>query len=238
MNLQNKVVIITGASGGIGEAVAKELDTAGMNLVLTARSQDKLENIAAQLQNAKVVPGEITNPELPQKLVDIAIQTFGQLDVVFNNAGVMTVGAIETVDIEAICQMVRVNVESAYRVAYTALKYFKQSGSGFLINTSSIAGLKTTPQIAAYCGTKFAIEAFTDSLRVELAGTDIRVSSIAPGTVDTGLYEKWDEEQKNFIYSGGVLQSEDIARCVRFILEQPGNVLIPRLLVVPAAEPV
>ncbi|PHM11014.1 SDR family oxidoreductase [Nostoc sp. 'Peltigera malacea cyanobiont' DB3992] len=238
MNLQNKVVIITGASGGIGEAVAKELDAAGMSLVLTARSQDKLERLASKLQNAKVVPGEITNSELPQKLVDFAIQTFGQLDVVFNNAGVMTVGPIESVDIEAICQMVRVNVESAYRIAYTALRHFKQSGSGFLINTSSIAGLKTTPQLGAYCGTKFAIEAFTDSLRVELAGTDIRVSSIAPGTVDTGLYEKWDEEQKSFVYSGGVLQSADIARCVRFILEQPGNVLIPRLMVVPAAEPV
>lgn len=238
MNLQGKVAIITGATGGIGEAVTKDLDTAGMNLVLTARSQDKLERLASNLQDAKIVAGEITDPELPQKLVDFAIQTFGRLDVVFNNAGVMSVGPIEGVDIEAICQMVRVNVESAYRIAYTALRYFKQSGSGFLINTSSIAGLKTVPQLAAYCGTKFAIEAFTDSLRVELAGTDIRVSSIAPGTVDTGLYDHWSEEHKEFIYSGGVLQSADIARCVRFILEQPHNVLIPRLLVVPAAEPV
>lgn len=238
MDLKNKVAIITGASGGIGEAVAKELDAAGMRLILTARSQEKLERLASSLQYAKAVPGEITDPELPQKLLDFAIQSFGQLDVVFNNAGVMTVGPIEDVDIEAICQMARVNVESAYRVAYTVLRHFKKSGSGFLINTSSIAGLKTVPQLAAYCGTKFAIEAFTDSLRVELAGTDIRVSSIAPGTVDTGLYDKWGEQQKDFIYSGGVLQSDDIARCVRFILEQPGNVLIPRLLVVPAAEPV
>ncbi|MEH2181624.1 SDR family oxidoreductase [Nostoc sp.] len=130
----------TRISGRIGEAVAKELDAAGANLVLTARSQDKLEHLASKLQNAKVVSGEITNPELPQKLVDFAIQTFGQLDVVFNNAGVMTVGPIEAVDIEAICQMVRVNVESAYRIAYTALKHFKQSGRGFLINTSSMLG--------------------------------------------------------------------------------------------------
>ncbi|SRR5579883_371196 len=238
MDLQNKVAIITGASGGIGEAVAKELDAAGMSLVLTARSLDKLEHLASNLRDAKIIAGEITDPELPQKLVDFAIQTFGDLNVVFNNAGMMTVGPIESIDIEAICQMVRINVESAYRMAYTALKYFKKSGNGFLINTSSIAGLKTVPQIGAYCGTKFAIEAFTDSLRLELAGTDIRVASIAPGTVDTGLYDHWSEENKKFIYSGGVLQSPDIARCVRFILEQPGNVLIPRLLVVPAAEPV
>lgn len=238
MDLQNKVAIITGASGGIGEAVAKDLDAAGMSLVLTARSLDKLERLASNLKDAKAVAGAITDPELPQKLVDIAIQTFGRLDVVFNNAGVMTVGSIESVDIEAICQMVRLNVESTYRMAYTALRHFKQSGSGFLINTSSIAGLKTTPKFGAYCGTKFAIEAFTDSLRMELAGTNIRVASIAPGSVDTGLYDHWGQDQKEFIASGGLLQPQDIARCVRFVLEQPAHVLIPKLLAVPAAQPV
>ncbi len=238
MDLQNKVAIITGASSGIGKAVAKDLDAAGMSLVLTARSQDKLEQLASNLKHAKVVPGEITDPEMPQKLVDAAIQTFGQLDVVFNNAGVMTVGSIEEVDIEAICQMVRLNVESTYRMAYTALRHFKQSGSGFLVNTSSISGLKTVPQFGAYCGTKFAIEAFTDSLRMELAGTGIGVACIEPGTVDTGLYETWGQENKEFVSSGGLLQPEDIARCVRFILEQPAHVLIPRLLAVPASQPV
>jgi NADP-dependent 3-hydroxy acid dehydrogenase YdfG len=238
MNLQNKVAIITGASSGIGKAVAQDLDAAGMSLVLTARSQDKLEHLASNLKHAKVVPGEITDPEMPQKLVDSAVQTFGQLDVVFNNAGVMTVGAIEEVDIEAICQMVRLNVESTYRMAYTVLRHFKQSGSGFLVNTSSISGLKTVPQFGAYCGTKFAIEAFTDSLRMELAGTGIGVACIAPGTVDTGLYDHWGQENKEFVSSGGLLQPEDIARCVRFILEQPSHVLIPRLLAVPANQPV
>jgi NADP-dependent 3-hydroxy acid dehydrogenase YdfG len=238
MNLQNKVAIITGASSGIGKAVAQDLDAAGMSLILTARSQDKLEHLASNLKHAKVVPGEITDPEMPQKLVDSAVQTFGQLDVVFNNAGVMTVGAIEEVDIEAICQMVRLNVESTYRMAYTVLRHFKQSGSGFLVNTSSISGLKTVPQFGAYCGTKFAIEAFTDSLRMELAGTGIGVACIAPGTVDTGLYDHWGQENKEFVSSGGLLQPEDIARCVRFILEQPSHVLIPRLLAVPANQPV
>lgn len=238
MELQNKVVIITGATGGIGEAVARDLDAAGMKLVLTARSEDKLERLVSSLKNAKAVPGEITDPDLPQKLVDTAIQAFGQLDVVFSNAGVMTVGSIEEVDIEKICDMVRINVESVYRMAYTALRYFKQSGSGFLINTSSISGLKTVPNIGAYCGTKFAIEAFTDALRMELAGTGIGVACIAPGTVDTGLYSHWDEKNKDFVFSGGALQPEDIARCVRFILEQPPHVLIPRLLAVPAHQPV
>ncbi len=238
MELQNKVAVITGASSGIGEAVAKNLDAAGMKLVLTARSQDKLKNLASQLKNACVVPGEITDPALPQKLLDTALQEFGQLDVVFNNAGAMVVGAIEEIDIEKICEMARINVEALYRVGYTMLKHFKKTGSGFLINTSSIAGLKTGATLAAYSGTKHAVEAFTDSLRVELAGTGIGVAAIQPGTVATGLYSDWDEKQKDYIFSGGALMPEDIARCVRFILEQPPHVSIARMLTVPINQPV
>ncbi len=140
MELQNKVALITGASSGIGKAMAQALDAAGMRLILTARSQDKLEQIASSLSQAKVFAGAITDPEIPQKLVDFALENYGQLDVVLNNAGVMTVGSIEDVDIEAVCQMVRLNVESVYRMAYTVLRHFKTVGSGFLINTSSIAG--------------------------------------------------------------------------------------------------
>jgi NADP-dependent 3-hydroxy acid dehydrogenase YdfG len=238
MELQNKVALITGASSGIGKAIAQALDAAGMRLILTARSQDKLEQIASSLSQAKVFAGAITDSEIPQKLVEFTLENYGQLDVVLNNAGVMTVGSIEDVDIEAVCQMVRLNVESVYRMAYTVLRHFKTVGSGFLINTSSIAGLKTAPRYAAYNGTKYAVEAFTDALRMELAGTGIKVAAIAPGTVDTGLYDQWSQDDKSYITSGGALQPEDIARCVRFILEQPDHVLIPRLLAVPTNQPV
>lgn len=238
MDLQNKVALITGASSGIGKAIAQDLDKAGMKLVLTARSQDKLDQLAASLKNATVFAAAITDPDVPQKLVDFAIATFGQLDVVINNAGAMTVGSIEEVDIEAICQMVRLNVESVYRLAYTALRHFKQVGSGFIINTSSIAGLKTSPKTGAYSGTKYAIEAFTDALRMELAGTGVKVAAIAPGTVETGLYDHWGQDSKNWVMTGGALQPQDIARCVRFVLEQPDHVLIPRMLVVPTNQPV
>lgn len=238
MELAGKTAIITGASSGIGKAIAQELDAAGMNLVLTARTQDKLDQLAASLKNAKVLAAAITDPDVPQKLVDFAITTFGQLDVVINNAGAMTVGSIEEVDIEAICQMVRLNVESVYRLAYIALRHFKQAGSGFLINTSSIAGLKTSAKTGAYSGTKFAVEAFTDALRMELAGTGVKVAAIAPGTVDTGLYDHWGQDSKNWVMTGGALQPQDIARCVRFVLEQPDHVLIPRMLAVPINQPV
>lgn len=238
MELQNKVVIITGASGGIGEAIACDLDAAGMSLVLTARSKDKLDKLGSKLKNAVVVAGEVTDPALPQTLLETAIRKFGRCDVLINNAGVMSVGAIQEVDIEKMCEMVRINVEACFRTAYTLLKHFKAQNSGYVINTSSIAGLKTGAYLAAYNGTKFAVEAFSDALRLEVAGTGIGVAAVAPGTVATGLYQGWDEAHKDAMFSGGALEPADIARCVRFILEQPSHVRVPRLLCVPAAQPI
>ena len=238
MELQNNVAIVTGATGGIGEAIAKNLNDAGMKLVITARSQDKLDQLKSKLQAAEAIAGDATDPELPQKLMDRALEVFGRVDVVVNNAGLMDVGKIEEIDIDQICQMVRINVESLYRMSYLALKHFKQTGSGFVLNMSSIAGLKTSAKYPAYCGTKFAVEAFTDSLRMELAGSNIGIACIEPGTVDTGLYDQWSQDQKDAIAAGGMLQPDEIAHYVRFILEQPPHIRIPRLLVVPAAQPV
>ncbi len=238
MELEGKVAIITGASGGIGKAIAHSLDEAGMKLILTARSPDKLDKLASSLQQAKAVAGEVTAPELPSQLMDKALQAFNRVDVVINSAGVMNVGKIEEVDIEKMCQMVRLNVEALYRMSYVALKHFKQVGSGFVVNLSSIAGLKTSAQYGAYSGTKFAVEAFTDSLRMELAGTNIGIACIEPGTVDTGLYDNWNEDRKDAISAGGMLQPEDVARYVRFVIEQPPHIIIPRLLVVPSSQPV
>ena len=237
MDLTGKVALITGASSGIGKAIAFDLNKAGMRLILTARSENELKEVASQCKQAKVLAASITDKEIPQQLLDFAIDSYGQLDVLINNAGMMAVGAIEEIDIDKICLMARLNVESVYRMAYTVLKHFKQTGNGFVINTSSVAGLKTSPKQAAYDGTKHAVEAFTDSLRMELANTDIKVAAIAPGTVDTGLYDKWDKEDSDYIKSGGVLQPDDIARCVRFVLQQPQGVMIPRMLAVPTHQP-
>lgn len=234
MELKNKVALITGATGGIGEAVARDLNEAGVKLLLTGRSEDKLKKLADGLSNAAFVAGEVTDAQLPEKLIAAALEKFGALDIVFSNAGVMNVGAIEEVDIEKICEMARINVESVFRLGYVALRHFKQAGSGYLIHTSSISGIKTDPTLGAYCGTKFAVEAFTDALRMELAGTKIGVACVEPGPVETGLFKDWNNDQKQFIEAEGKLHPEDIARSVRFILEQPDHVRVPRVLVVPS----
>lgn len=235
MSLRDKIMVITGASSGIGMATARRLDRAGVKFVLNARSEEKLKMLASELGSAVWVTGDMIDPETPQKILDAAFSEFGRVDILFNNAGVMHIGTIDEVDIETLCQMVRLNFESVVRMSYLVLRHMKTQGSGFLINSSSLAGLKAFPEIGAYNGTKFAVEAFTDSLRMELAGTGVRVTAIEPGRTNTELFSHWAEEKK-FDPAHGMIEADDIARCLEFILEQPQEVLIPRLLVVPARQ--
>ena len=132
--------------------------------------------------------------------------------------------------------MVRVNVEAAYRMAYVALKHFKTKGCGFLLNTSSIVGTKVRPTGGAYAGTKYAIEALTEGIRMELAKTNISVACIEPGLVQTEIFRDWDESPSVKFDIPNPLQPEDIARVVRFVLEQPEHVRIPRIMTIPADQ--
>lgn len=236
MKLQDKVVIITGASSGIGRATAKHLSSCGMRCVLTARNEEKLHSLAEEIGETVTVAGDITDPGLPEELLDKTLQTYGQLDVLFNNAGAMHTGSVEEVDIEAVCSMVRLNFEAVVRMSYTVLRYMQTTGKGFVINTSSLAGLKTFPYLGVYTGTKHAIEAYTDALRMELAGSGVRIAALEPGRTNTSLYDHWPERQK-FNPEEGFLDPEDVARCVQFILEQPEEMLVSRLMVVPSKQP-
>ncbi len=236
MELKDKVAIITGASSGIGRAVAHNLNETGVKLILAGRRAARLAELKGELAQAAILPGELTEDEMPQSLLKMALDTFGRCDIVFNNAGVITVGSIDEIDIEDICYMVRVNVEAAFRMAYVAVKHFQSTGSGFLLNTSSILGTKVRPTAGAYAGTKFAIEALTDALRIELARTRIGVARIEPGLVQTELHRQWPVPPAQSLNIPKPLQPEDIARVVRFILEQPDHVRLPRILAVPADQ--
>jgi len=236
MDLKNKVAVITGASSGIGKAVAQNLNQAGVKFVLTGRREDRLKELKNELNFAEIIPGDITNPDLPGNLIKTALENFGRCDIVFNNAGVVNMGTIEETNVEDICHMVRVNVESAYRMAYVALKHFKSTGSGYLLNTSSIVGTKVRLTGGAYAGTKHAIEALTEGLRMELAKTNIAVSCIEPGLVRTEIFREWDEFPAEKFDIPNPLQPQDIARVVRFVLEQPDHIRIPRILAISADQ--
>ncbi len=236
MELEDKVAIITGASSGIGRAVAHNLNETGVKLILTGRRENRLVELKGELKHAAILPGDISQDEMPQSLLDMALATFGRCDIVFNNAGTITVGSIDEIDIENMCYMVRVNVEAAFRMAYVAVKHFKSIGSGFLVNTSSVLGTKVRPSAGAYAGTKFAIEALTEALRLELTKTNIGVACIEPGLVQTELHREWPVPPAQSLNIPRPLQPEDIARVVRFILEQPDHVRLPRILAVPADQ--
>jgi NADP-dependent 3-hydroxy acid dehydrogenase YdfG len=230
--LDEKVAVITGASSGIGLAVARELRSMGMRLVLTARREELLSEVGKELQ-AATVAGDITTPSMPQNLLDTALRSFGRCDIVLNNAGIIETGPVETIDIEKMCAMVRINVEAAFRVAYTFVRHFLAQGHGHLLNTSSVLGTKVRPMAGAYCGTKHAIEALSESLRMELAGTAVAVTCIEPGLAMTDLHRDLPEHPSKKMGMHKPLRPEDVAGCVRFALTQPEHLRIPRIMVLP-----
>lgn len=237
MELKGKVAVITGASSGIGEGAARELADAGMKLVLTARRKEVLEKIAAQLDTEViVVAGDITDESLPQKLIDTAVKDLGSCDVVFNNAGIMIVGKAEEIDLEAMCRMVRINVEAVFRLAIVAMRRLIKQGGGYLINTSSILGLKVRQTTGAYAGTKYAVEALTEDLRMQAAGTGVRVCSLEPGLVETHLQDHFPVHPRDMLNITAPVLPADIGRVIRFMLEEPDHVMIPRILVMPSEQ--
>ena len=236
MNLEGRVAIVTGASSGIGRGVARELDRARMKLVLNGRRSDRLTELAKELAASTSIEGDLTDDSMPQRLVDGAVDTYGRLDVVFNNAGIMDTAHIEDADVDRLCANIRLNLEAAVRMAYTALKHFKDAGDGYLINTSSILGTKVRATAGVYAGSKHGLEALTEALRMEVAGSGVRVSCIQPGLVNTELQDHFEVHPRDFLNMKTPLEPEDIARVVRFMLEQPPHVSIPRIMVLPSEQ--
>ncbi len=214
-----RVAVITGATGGVGAAVARALSKAGYSLVLTAPSMEKLSALAAQLRGpCTVIEGNLSDENLPETLLYAALDRFGHCDICFNNGALFEAGILETVDIERLSGMVRVNVEGSFRVAYVFLKHFVSEGSGHLVNVSS--GLGSSSRPTAYAATQRAIEVLTDALAAELDGTEVLVSCIQPGLVRTGLRHRWEIAADASSGGGYPLEPEDFARMVSFILEQ------------------
>ncbi|PJE80277.1 putative oxidoreductase [invertebrate metagenome] len=230
----NKLIVITGASSGIGESIAQHLSQAGHPLLLLARRIDRLK--ALKLPNALCEKVDVTNRESFKQAIIKAETKFGNVDALINNAGVMLLGQIDTQNPNEWQQMFDVNVIGLLNGMHAVLSGMKQRHNGTIINISSVAGRKTFGNHAAYCGTKFAVHAISENVREEVADCNVRVVTIAPGAVETELlshttskeirdnYESW----KSAI--GGAISPEDIARAVCYAYQQPQNVCIREIV--------
>ncbi|OIN26859.1 SDR family oxidoreductase [Vibrio barjaei] len=235
-----KLIVITGASSGIGEAIARRLSDADHPLLLLARRVEKLE--ALQLPNTLCEKVDITDKATFEAAIAKAEAQFGPADALINNAGMMLLGQIDTQDSAEWKTMFDVNVLGLLNGMQAVLAPMKARNSGTIINISSIAGRKTFGNHAAYCGTKFAVHAISENVREEVAESDVRVVTIAPGAVETELlshttsqeikdgYDEWKEVM------GGVLAADDVARAVEFAYSQPQNVCIREIVLAPTRQ--
>lgn len=230
-----KLIVITGASSGIGEAIAKHFSDLGHPLLLIAR---RLENlIDLNLPNTLCEQVDITNKAIFETAIEKAQALYGPVDCLVNNAGVMLLGQVSDQAVSEWQTMFDVNVMGLLNGMQTVLAPMIKANTGTIINISSIAGRKTFGNHAAYCGTKFAVHAISENIREEVADSNVRIITIAPGAVETELlshttsdeikdgYESWKESM------GGVISPDDIANTVTFAYNQPQNICIREIVV-------
>lgn len=240
--LDNKVVLITGASSGIGEATARHLARRGAKVVLGARRLDRLEKIVQELtaegHTAEAQKLDVTDLDSVQAFVHNARERFGRVDVIVNNAGVMPLSRMDALKVDEWNLMVDVNIKGVLNGIAAGLPVFKQQKGGQFVNISSIAAHHVIPTAAVYCATKYAVNAISEGLRQEVK--DIRVSIVSPGVTESELANTiTDPGAKAMIDSyraAAIIPADAIARAVAFAIEQPDNVDVNEIIVRPTAS--
>jgi NADP-dependent 3-hydroxy acid dehydrogenase YdfG len=241
--IKDKVVVITGASSGIGEATAVMLAERGAKVVLGARGLDRLEALARRIAKAggevAYAQTDVRRPEEQTRLVKLACDRYGQLDVLINNAGIMPVSPLDDLRVEDWENMIDINIKGVLYGIAAALPVFRKQGFGHFVNTASTAGHKTVPNQSVYSATKFAVRAISEGLRME-AGEKLRVTIISPGFVNTNFAEGvTDPEVKTQLENARdkfALPPEAIARAIVFAIEQPSDVDVNEIIVRPTAQ--
>ena len=243
-NIKGKVVVITGASSGLGEATARLLSAEGASVVLGARRVNRIQSLADEL-NAKggkalALATDVTNHEQVKNLVDAAVQKFGRIDVIINNAGIMPHSPLERLKIDDWNRTIDVNIKGVLYGIAAALPYMKQQKAGHIINVSSVAGHKVTPNGAVYCATKHAVRALSEGLRVEVKPYNIRTTIISPGAVATELPNSITEPDVaagvSKFYKETAIPADSFARAVAFAMSQPEDVDINEILFRPTSQ--
>lgn len=243
LNIQDKVIVITGASSGIGEATARLLAKRGAKVVLGARRTERLAVIAEEINSAgghaQFRALDVTDQQDVQRFVDFAVEHYGRVDVLVNNAGVMPLSRLDALKVDEWNRMIDVNIRGVLHGIAASLPLMQRQRAGQIINIASIGAYAVSPTAAVYCATKYAVRAISEGLRQEVGG-DIRVTVIAPGVTESELAESISdeggrEEMKSFRKIA--IPAEAIARAIAYAVEQPADVDVSELIVRPTASP-
>ncbi|MGA2332512.1 MAG: SDR family oxidoreductase [Syntrophales bacterium] len=242
-NIEGKVVVITGASSGLGEATARLFSAQGASVVLGARRVNRIKSLADELTasggKALAITTDVTHYDQVKRLVDAAVQTYGRIDVMINNAGLMPSSPFERLKIDDWNRMIDVNIKGVLYGIAAALPYMKQQKSGHIINVSSVAGHKVRAGGAVYAATKHAVRALSEGLRQEVKPYNIRTTVISPGAVATELPNSVTEpdiaENMRKVYEIAI-PAESFARAVAFAVSQPEEVDVNEILFRPTRQ--
>lgn len=241
--IEGKVVAITGASGGIGEATAVRLARLGAKVVLGARRPDRLQEVVDRIRaaggEAEWAEVDVTRREDLDRFVERAVASFGRLDVLVSNAGIGPISRIDARQIEDWDAMIDVNLRGVLHGFAAAMPTFKAQGTGHFVNVASTAGLKVVPQMGVYAATKNAVRTVSEALRQE-SGSGLRVTVVSPGFVQTDFAESMTDPE----VKAAILQRRDqiaippdaIARAIAFAIEQPDDVEVGDMVVRPTAQ--
>jgi NADP-dependent 3-hydroxy acid dehydrogenase YdfG len=244
-NIEGKVVVITGAGSGLGESTARHLARLGATVVLGARRKDRLDAIVKNIQadgaEALGVSTDVTSRAQVEALVQKAIDTYGSVDVLVNNAGIMPIAPLSLLRVDEWNRMIDLNIKGVLYGIAAALPHMKKQKSGHIINTASVFGIKVfAPGGTVYCATKSAVRTLTEGLRMEVHGDGIRTTIISPGAVASELKESTSDETSskmvNELYKVWSIPAESIARAIAYAIEQPADVDINEIVVRPTAQ--
>lgn len=240
--INNKVIIITGASSGLGEATAKRLAKNGAKLMLAARREDRLQKLVAEIEQdggtAKYQITDVSDRTQVEALAKATQESYGSIDVLINNAGLMPLSPLDSLKIEEWDKMIDINIKGVLYGVAAVLPTMREQKSGQIINLSSVAGHKVFAGGTVYCATKFAVKAISEGIRQESNG-EIRVTNISPGAVNTELTNTISDEATSAmaekLYSIAI-DADAIARAITFAIEQPGDVDVNEIIIRPTKQ--
>lgn len=243
--LDGKVALITGAGTGIGAAAARALAAAGASVAITGRRKDRLDEVVAEILaaggKALALVSDVADEVSALGAVENCVAALGRLDIVVNSAGVNEAGGIQSLDLAVWRKVIDINLWGTIYTCKAAVPHLKAAGGGDIINISSTAGRRAAGLFASYATSKHGVNGFTESIRQELGGDNIRVSVIEPGATETEIADsisdpQWSSAICSHVAKAGAMQAADIAEAIMFILTLPRRANVSQILIRPTID--